>query len=69
MYNRANKVYRILHHFFQKAYPVMNQILGKKKDTLDDSYPGKDTQLGGTYTYSKAIEEPPLPGTGQAGTS
>ncbi len=86
MYKRANTVYPILQHFFQKAYPVINQILGKKIPWTIPNIPEKKpswaaptqyniycvgaifllysffysrkkTQLGGTYTYSKSIEE------------
>ena len=59
MYKRDNTVYPVLQNFFQKAYPVINQILGKR-------YPGryliniqkKTPSWAAQYTYSKSIEEP-----------
>ncbi len=58
MYKRASTVYPILQPFFQKAYPVINQIL--EKDILDDIPEKTPTP---THIASQLKSPPPLEGS------
>ncbi len=58
MYKGANTVYPILQEFIQKAYPVINRILGKMIPWAIPNIPEKTpTWAAPTHIYSKSLQE------------